>query len=65
MGIDMTPTREGYTYMLKVIAKNSTSAKDRAWAKAELKKIEKHDNLSISAKIRQNLVNSRKFCRQE
>tara|TARA_R100000353_G_scaffold8176_1_gene9807 strand:+ start:292 stop:444 length:153 start_codon:yes stop_codon:yes gene_type:complete len=40
MPIDMTPTREGYTYMLKVIAKNSTSAKDRAWAKAELKKIE-------------------------
>ena len=39
MGIDMTPTKEGYTYMLKVIAKNSTSAADRAWAKAELKKI--------------------------
>lgn len=45
MGIDMTPTKEGYTYMLKVIAKNSTSAKDRAWAKAELKKIENGKNV--------------------
>ena len=40
MPIDMTPSLKGYTYMLKVVSKNSTNAKDRAWAKAELQKIE-------------------------
>ena len=40
MPIDMTPSKQGYTYMLKVVAENSTNAKDRAWAKAELKKIQ-------------------------
>jgi|MDSW01.3.fsa_nt_gb hypothetical protein len=40
MPIDMTPSKQGYTYMLKVVSENSTNAKDRAWAKAELKKIQ-------------------------
>jgi len=40
MGIDMTPSKKGYTYMLKLVVKNSTKAKDIAWAKAELQKIE-------------------------
>ena len=45
MGIDMTPTKKGYTYMLKVVSTNSTSATDRAWAKAELQKIESGKNV--------------------
>ena len=31
--------------MLKVIAKNSTSEKDRLWARAELRKIENGKNV--------------------
>lgn len=40
MSVDLTPSKRGYTYMLKIVSKNSTSAKDRAWAKKELQKIE-------------------------
>ena len=45
MAVDLTATKAGYTYMLKVVSKNSTNAKDRAWAKAELQKIQNGKNV--------------------
>lgn len=45
MAVDLTPSKKGYIYMLKVVSKNSTNAKDRAWAKAELQKIESGKNV--------------------
>ena len=45
MSVDLTPTKAGYTYMLKIVSTNSTNAKDRAWAKAELQKIENGKNV--------------------
>tara|TARA_R110002012_G_scaffold9222_2_gene42498 strand:- start:27639 stop:27791 length:153 start_codon:yes stop_codon:yes gene_type:complete len=45
MPIDMTPSRAGYIYMLKVIVDGSTKKKDIAWAKAELQKIENGKNV--------------------
>ena len=37
--IDVTPSPEGYRKMLRVIADNSTVAKDRTWAKRELRRV--------------------------
>lgn len=34
--IDLTPSPEAYRKMLQVIIDNTTNAKDRVWAKAEL-----------------------------
>lgn len=38
--IDLTPTREGYINMLKLLIENSTNAEDVVWAKEELTKLE-------------------------
>jgi hypothetical protein len=34
--IDITPTREGFIYMLRLIITNSTNKKDVEWAKSEM-----------------------------
>lgn len=37
--IDLTPTPDGYRRTLEFIILHTTSAKDRAWAKAELERV--------------------------
>tara|TARA_B110001454_G_C12666349_1_gene411730 strand:+ start:17 stop:157 length:141 start_codon:yes stop_codon:yes gene_type:complete len=37
--IDLSPTREGYINMLKLLIESSTNEKDKAWALNELVKL--------------------------